>query len=108
DGAKHSQLGDPRLGQYQVLAKKRLVGSGNGGHAGILVGCAPERRSTSVTPASTRPAAPPLCMTAISKGHWKKMVVRPVNNWASSRTSISWAGPFSPGSRSIFQHSTPR
>ncbi len=107
DGAKHGKLGNARLGQHQVLSENSLRWGGNSSHAGIL---APDSRTTgapeSVTLARTRPAAPPLCNTAINKGHWKKMVVRPVSNWASSKPSTSRAGPRKPGSAAFSRPAT--
>jgi len=67
-----------------------------------------DKRTISTTAAKVSPAAPPLCSTAISNGHWKKMVVRPVNNCATSSASISVAGPRRPGSARSRQASVPR
>ena len=50
------------------------------------------------TQAKVSPAAPPLCNTAINKGHWKKIVVKPVHNCAASRAKVKVAGPLRPGS----------
>src|SRR5690606_39596648 len=53
----------------------------------ILAPWARDRRTSRVTLASTSPAAPPLCSTAISRGHWKKMVVSPVSSRSEEHTS---------------------